>query len=76
MFYTTNEVKDLFNSFTDEQKAQLEDAEKALIERMRTNGDDVTEKDALTELIDYAENCGIEVTDDHFKTFLEVIENS
>ena len=59
MTYTTEEIQELYNSFSAEEK----DERKGIAEN----------KDPLTELIDYSEDYGIELTANPFDVFLGII---
>lgn len=69
MTYTTEEIQELYNGFSAEEKEQLE-----LAVQIRNERKGIAEnKDPLTELIDYSEDYGIELTANPFDVFLGII---
>lgn len=69
MTYTTEEIQELYSGFSAEEKEQLELAVQARNERRGI----AENKDSLTELIDYSEDYGIELTANPFDVFLGII---
>lgn len=69
MTYTTEEIQELYNGFSTEEKEQLK-----LAVQTRNECRGIAEnKDPLTELIDYSEDYGIELTANPFDVFLGII---
>lgn len=69
MIYTTEEIQELYKSFSAEEKERLELAVQTRNERKGI----AENKDSLTELIDYSEDYGIELTANPFDVFLGII---
>lgn len=71
MTYTTEEIQELYNSFSAEEKEQLELAVQTRNERKGI----AENKDPLTELIDYSEDYGIELTANPFDVFQVLLQD-
>lgn len=69
MTYTTEEIQELYNGFSAEEKEQLELAVQTRNERKGI----AENEDPLTELINYSEDYGIELTANPFDVFLGII---
>lgn len=69
MTYTTEEIQELYDGFSAEEKEQLELAVQTRNERKGI----AENKDPLIELIDYSEDYGIELTANPFDVFLGII---
>lgn len=74
-FTGKEEVREAWDSLTNEQKESLESAYRKVLEALKEDGSSPRDITALESLEEYVEACGWESNASAYEDFLEIIEN-